>query len=224
MYFVTILYGFWNQIHLSTANEENDYSLPEEHWLSKNSLLHTFPSLEQEWNISFEVNPTRVEEGERNILHLVFSEAGEGHTLLEINIKSSKCNSGWQGCLDDRRLQLSCKYLYDGETLRTYSFTHYNVYTTPHQWTKIEVRKKYYSGRHYKLFFNSGGRKIERWAVNQKVLRNVELYATDPHQEAQPGQVKGLHVINGQIGLCHIYILYVKAQYHFVCCFLIVQV
>ena len=203
MHLVTILCVVVNQIRPFMANERNDYSLPEEHWLNQNSLLHTFLALEQEWNISFEVNPSRVEEGTRNILRLVFFEAGERHTVFEISMKSSTCFTGWQGCQSGKRLQLSCKYMRDSQTLSTFSFQHSYVYPLPNQWIKVEVRKEYHSINYHKISLKSGGRTSTRYVVNQRILQDVELYASDPHQEAQPGRVKGLHIINGQIGLCH---------------------
>ena len=66
---LTFVYVFLIQHCLSGANEDNDFSHPNEHMLSKNFFLHTFPALEKEWNISFEVNPSWYEEGAMNILH-----------------------------------------------------------------------------------------------------------------------------------------------------------
>ena len=53
---LTFIYVFLIQLFLSWAKEVNDYSHPNEHVLIENSLLHTIPVLEQEWNISFEVS------------------------------------------------------------------------------------------------------------------------------------------------------------------------
>ena len=65
---LTFLYIILIQQFLSRAN---DYSHPKDHTLSKQNFLHTFPVLEKEWSISFEVNPSWYEEGAKNISHLV---------------------------------------------------------------------------------------------------------------------------------------------------------
>ena len=76
MHFVIICVSLL-KILPSAANVVNYYSRPNEHQLSKNYFLHTFPVLEKEKSISFEVNPFWYEEGTRNILHLVFFSNGE---------------------------------------------------------------------------------------------------------------------------------------------------
>ena len=56
----------------SRTNEETSYSFLKEHWLGKHIILKRFPVFEKEWSITFEVNPSRYEDGVRNILDLRF--------------------------------------------------------------------------------------------------------------------------------------------------------
>ena len=94
---MTLIFVLLSKQFLTRATAENDYFLPQEQWLGRNYLPHTFPALQQEWSISFEVNPKSYEEGIRDILHLVYPVGGEWHIALQISIESLRCNSWTTG-------------------------------------------------------------------------------------------------------------------------------
>ena len=65
------------------------------------------------------------------------------------------------------------------------------------EWTQITVSQQF-DGKDYKIYFNNGSK--SEIVSKQRILTNVKLYASHPSYEAQLGQIRKLHVINGHIG------------------------
>ena len=177
----------------STANEENGYSLFEEHTLAKNTILKTFPVFQNEWSISFEVNPSYYERNDRNILYLGYPVRYNNidylALVLRINVQcysSTACSA--------RPKQLSYTYMSDN---RWKFFRDEEYIPKTGEWTQIKVSQQF-DGENYKIHFNK--RATSKNVLNPRVHANVRLYASDQWNEAQPGQIRKLHIINGHIG------------------------
>ena len=162
----------------SRANEENSYSLFEEHTLAKNTLLRTFSVFEKEWSISFELNPSHYEQGLSNLLY--FSP------VLAIFIHCFSCSENPTKVSYVYRTGDSYKWLHDEELLPKVG-----------EWTQITVSQQF-DGKDYKIYFNNGSKSDN--VFNPRILNNVRLFASGTQAQAQPGQIRKLHVINGHIG------------------------
>ena len=163
----------------SRANEENSYSLFEEHSLAKDFTLKTFPVFEKEWSITFEVNPSHYEQGTRNILYLTWS--------LFISVQCySACPEKPNRLSYIFRAGNSYKSLHEEEYLPKVG-----------EWTQITVSQQF-DGKDYRIHFNNGSKSEN--VLNPQIQTNVKLYASRQKYKGQPGQISKLHVINGHIG------------------------
>ena len=177
----------------SRANEENGYSLFEEHTLAKNTILKTFPVFDKEWSISFEVNPSHFEPGEKSILYLGYPYRHNNRNflglVLQINVQ---CYSSTECSIKPK--QLSYAYKSDNQ----WEFFRDEEYIPKiGEWTQIKVSQQF-DGQDYKIHFNNGAQ--SEIVSNPRARANVRVYASNPWIDAQPGQIRKLYIINGHIG------------------------
>ena len=179
------------QTLVSIASEEDSFSISEEHQLVKGRLLHTFPVLAKEWKVSFEVKPSRFEDGWRNILRLWYPSGATntGVSCLSISIQSSwQCNHRQQCFITP--IKLAFQFTPDGHQKKTFY-----VHSIPqlNEWTKIEVSQKL-DGNTYKILFNNGT--ITKEVPRPKIFEGVKVYASNPWNEPQPGKIRDLRITN----------------------------
>ena len=160
------------------------YSLEGEHEIAKNTLLTTLPTLDKEWKVTFELNPTSYKyRGYAQVIH--FTTGGKG---------------GKGGQLGDRT-----PALWIHKTLGVYIVTTINgkpnvgktlrLGRPPlNKWTTVEINQvKKGSSYIFSLMMNNEVLWITR-NVKPSQFSDVKVYAASPWFAVQAGSIRGLKI------------------------------
>ena len=157
------------------------FSLPDEHLLAQNTLLTTLPTLDKEWRLTFEVNPT-------SYTYKSFAQ------IVQLTI------GGKSSAVGDRTPSLwfhRSRGVYLATTLsgRTSVGRFFKGKLPPiDQWTRFEIKQEKRGTTFFFSFLIEGQ---ELWSIpNTKPRRfqQVKVYAGSPWYVAQTGSIKGLQI------------------------------
>ena len=146
----------------------------QERELRKEQLITTVDTLEKQFNVSFEVKPTSIQLGERNVIHFT--------TGANINKQGSRIPAVW---FISGRFYI-CSAV-NGNTNYVYS---YGVTFPPGDWISVQISQiKNLSNYTYSITIN--GNVVHTVTNNNPAeFRNVQIFASDPWYEAQPGFIR----------------------------------
>ena len=155
------------------------YSHPEEHQLTKGSLLTTLPTLKRQWRVTFQLKATRQEVGYRNILHLTIGKMrgryGDRIPFFSVQSGTVIINSAING-------------LPDGGP------THVPHTIALNSWQTVEVSQQIVED---KLMFRLLIDGVELHSEENKQPQEfdcVKVYASNPWWTNLKGSIKSLHI------------------------------
>ena len=157
------------------------FSLPHEHLLAKNALLSTLPTLDKEWRLTFEVNPT-------SYTYKSFAQ------IVQLTI------GGKSSAVGDRTPSLwfhRSRGVYLATTLNgRASIGRFFEGKLPPigQWTSFEIKQEKRGTNFFFSFLIEGQ---ELWSIpntKPREFQQVKVYAGSPWYVAQTGSIKGLQI------------------------------
>ena len=157
------------------------FSLPDEHLLAQGTLLTTLPTLDKEWRLTFEVNPT-------SYTYKSFAQ------IVQLTI------GGKSSAVGDRTPSLwfhRSRGVYLATTLsgRASVGRFFKGKLPPiDQWTRFEIKQEKKGTNFFFSFLIEGQ---ELWSVpntKPRKFQQVKVYAGSPWYVAQTGSIKGLQI------------------------------
>ena len=157
------------------------FSLPNEHLLAKNALLSTLPTLDKEWRLTFEINPTSY--NYRSYAQII---------QLTIGGKSSAVGDRTPSLWFHRTRGVYLATNLDGKASAGKFFR--NKLPQIGQWTRFEIKQE---RRGSTFFFSLLIGDQELWSVQNtkpQEFQQVKVYAGSPWYVAQAGSLRGLQI------------------------------
>ena len=157
------------------------FSLPNEHLLAKNALLSTLPTLDKEWRLTFEINPTSY--NYRSYAQII---------QLTIGGKSSAVGDRTPSLWFHRTRGVYLATNLDGKVSVGKFFR--NKLPPIGQWTRFEIKQE---RRGSTFFFSLLIGDQELWSVENmkpQEFQQVKVYGGSPWYVAQAGSLRGLQI------------------------------
>ena len=156
------------------ADWETLYSHQREHTLEKGKILSKIPTFPKEWKIGFELFLTGFPRGTFS----VFSVNGITSIIINSNPPT-------------QRYSMVFNYHANGQ-LKHFENTRFSLQLN--KWTRIEVSQLLEAGQ-YKLTVRVNWAKVGSDIIsNSKEFKDVNLYASDPRYNPQPGKIRNLYI------------------------------
>ncbi|XP_065662137.1 uncharacterized protein LOC100207579 isoform X3 [Hydra vulgaris] len=148
--------------------------------LKKAKKIAEIPKLEQEFLISFDVNPYKFDLGLHNVIHFTIN-SDNGHYGDRVPCISFQENG----------------YLQIAASINGYNSWYFNIDPIElNQWTNIEVTQVL-KDTLYKYTIKINGVVYSVFNNQSQSFDNVKVYASNPWSEAQNGSIKNFFIING---------------------------
>ena len=157
------------------------FSLLNEHLLAKNALLSTLPTLDKEWRLTFEINPTSY--NYRSYAQII---------QLTIGGKSSAVGDRTPSLWFHRTRGVYLATNLDGKASAGKFFR--NKLPQIGKWTRFEIKQE---RRGSTFFFSLLIGDQELWSVpntKPQEFQQVKVYAGSPWYVAQAGSLRGLQI------------------------------
>ena len=151
--------------------------------IAKGRLVGPIPTLAKEYEVSFEVNPSKNPTEKANVMHMGLggNNARYGDNTPSVSVVPSK---------DGPMLQISSAV--NGNK----DYQHVTAPIPLNQWSKVKVKQNQVDGEHvYTISVND--KEVHKVKNTQpEEFKDLKVYAGNPWTEAQPGKIKNLKIVD----------------------------
>ena len=158
------------------------FSLPEETFLERNNIITKLTRLSKEYSVSFDVKPTAYSNGYHSLLHV--SNGTKGVGVRSPGVWFNKKPSANENSI------VICTPV-NGKT---------NYFTTErfptNEWIGVKFEQTKVGAEYFYVIHINGVKVYEVKNNDVHDLENMVVYAGDPWDDAQPGYIRNLRIVN----------------------------